>query len=131
MKSNILYLAAPAVLCACAFGAPALSAQSAQGYIGHNAQDSSALATAKASDSAESATTQLVRSAINSDTSLPADARNLKIMTVNGRVIISGPVANQEEKDAVMAKAASAVSPWVISNQMYLPPPGDVGSASR
>lgn len=124
MKFNMINIAAPAILCACAFGAPALSAQSAQGYIGHNAQDSNALATAKASDSAESATTQLVRSAINSDTPLPADAHNLSIMTINGRVIISGTVANQQEKDAVMAKAASAISPWVISNQMSLPPPG-------
>ena len=123
MKSNILSIAAPAILCACAFAAPALSAQDAQGYIGHNVQDSNALATAKASDSAESASTQLVRSAINSDSSLSADARNLKIMTMNGRVVISGPVASETEKTAVMTKAASAISPWVISNQMYVPPP--------
>lgn len=129
MKFDILNFATPVVLCACAFGAPALSAQSAQGYIGHNAQDSTALATAKASDSAESSTTQLVSSAINSDTSFSSDARNVKIMTVNGRVILSGPVASQDEKDAVMAKAASAISAWVISNQMYVPPP--TGSALR
>jgi hyperosmotically inducible protein len=123
MKFHSHCLAASVLLAVCAFAAPALSAQGALGYLGHgrNAQDPAAVAAAHATDAAEIATTQLIRTSINSDNSLSADAHGVKILTMNGRVTLFGPVASEDEKSAVVAKARAIVGDRSVANQLYVP----------
>ena len=123
MKFHAHYFAAPALLGLLALSAPVLSAQGALGFVGNgrNVQDPVAVAAAHATDAAEAATTQLIHTAINSDNSLSADARSVKILTINGRVTIFGPVASEDEKSAVIAKARAIVGDRGVSVQLYIP----------
>jgi hyperosmotically inducible periplasmic protein len=127
MKLHLYCFIVPAALCICTLGAPSLAAQSAQGYVGHgrNAQDTAEMAVVKASDAADYATTQLVRAAIAADASLSADAQAVKILTMNGRVIIAGPVGSDDEKSAVLARAEGVVGAGSVADQMYVPPAAD------
>ncbi len=124
MKLLSSSLIVAAALCIAGFGAPAVSAQNAQGYVGHgrNAQDADAMAIVKASDAADYATTQQIRTAVASDSSLSADAQDLKILTMNGRVFIAGPVGSNTEASAVIAKAVALVGNESVVDQMYVPP---------
>jgi hyperosmotically inducible protein len=124
MKLLSYSLVIGAAICIGSLGAPALQAQNAQGYVGHgrNTQDADAMAIVKASDAADYATTQQVRSAIASDSSLSADAQDLKILTMNGRVFIAGPVGSNNEATAVLAKAIALVGNQSVIDQMYVPP---------
>lgn len=52
------------------------------------------------------AITQQVRKALMHDSSLSTYAQNVKVVTQNGQVTLSGPVRSESEKQAVEAKAA-------------------------
>lgn len=53
--------------------------------------------------------TQAIRQAIIANDSLSLDAKNVKVITVNGMVTLRGPVASVEEKQAI-ADAARAIA---------------------
>lgn len=59
-----------------------------------------------------------VRSAITSDTSMSLNARNVKIITINGVVTLRGPVETQAEKDAIEAKAEAVAGVSSVDNQL-------------
>lgn len=59
-----------------------------------------------------------VRSAITSDTSMSLNARNVKIITLNGVVTLRGPVETQAEKDAIEAKAEAVAGVSSVDNQL-------------
>jgi osmotically-inducible protein OsmY len=121
MKFKTQFLIAPAAfaLLACA---GSVEAQGPAGYVGgRNAQDPAAMASAKASDSAEYATTQAVRAAVTGDSSLAAEAPNVHIMTMNGRVTIAGEVSSDRMKAAIMARAESVVGAGNVANQLSVP----------
>src|SRR2546421_5938610 len=46
-----------------------------------------------------------IRRAITNDSNMSVDARNIKIVTLNGAVTLRGPVDSQQEKDAIEAHA--------------------------
>ena len=50
--------------------------------------------------------TSEIRRAIVKDDSLSTDARNIKIITIDGAVTLRGPVKTEEERAAIAAKAA-------------------------
>jgi osmotically-inducible protein OsmY len=50
--------------------------------------------------------TREIRRAIVKDDMLSTDAKNIKIITVDGAVTLRGPVKTEEEKAAIAAKAA-------------------------
>ena len=50
--------------------------------------------------------TQSVRKAIMQDKSLSTYAHNVKVVSQNGQVTLSGPVRSDDEKQAIVAKAA-------------------------
>ena len=62
--------------------------------------------------------TAAVRRAIVGDKSLSFTAKNVKIITVNGKVTLRGPVKSDEEKSAIEAKARSAPSVAEVDNQL-------------
>jgi len=55
------------------------------------------------------AITQKIRKAVLADKSLSTYAHNVKIITRHGRVTLKGPVASEDEKQAVVNKAETVV----------------------
>jgi osmotically-inducible protein OsmY len=49
---------------------------------------------------------------------LSADAKNVKIITVDGKVTLRGPVKNDQEAKAVADAAQSVAGAGVINNQL-------------
>ena len=66
--------------------------------------------------------TQQIRKAIVSDKSLSSYAHNVKIITQNGHVTLTGPVRSDEEKNTVEAKAAEVAGATNVTNQLEVAP---------
>jgi hyperosmotically inducible periplasmic protein len=62
-------------------------------------------ATHQPGNQADLAMSRQIRSAITLDRSLGPNAKNIKIMTKNGMVTLSGSVRSEEDKQAIEAKA--------------------------
>ena len=62
--------------------------------------------------------TQAIRKAVMKDKSLTMTAKNVKIITANGKVTLRGPVNSAEEKTKIndLAKAAAGTVP--VDNQL-------------
>ena len=68
--------------------------------------------------SGDIAITKQIRKALTNDESLSVNAKNLKIITTNGIVVIRGPVSNQAEADRVIMHAQQANGISRIDNQI-------------
>ena len=66
---------------------------------------------------------QNIRKAIVADDSLSLDAHNVKVITSAGVVTLRGPVASQQEKAAIEAKAKQVAGVTRIDNQLEIAPP--------
>jgi hyperosmotically inducible periplasmic protein len=62
--------------------------------------------------------TQQVRREILADKSLSTDAKNIKVITVNGVVTLRGPVNTSQEKSTIEAKAQSIAGPTNVDSQL-------------
>lgn len=62
--------------------------------------------------------TARIRQSLMRDDSLSSNAKNIKIITINGMVTLRGPVATAAEKDAVARKAQGIVGVNKIDNQI-------------
>jgi len=69
------------------------------------------------SSKADIDTTREIRRQIMDDHSLSVDAHNVKIITVNGRVTLRGPVANDQEKQMI-SDIATKVASGNVDNQL-------------
>jgi len=82
--------------------------------------------TLTATDQSESATdrtvTQQIRRAIVADDSLSTAAHNVKIITVDGVVTIRGPVKNDQERSAIVAKANQVAGVKRLDDQLEIAP---------
>jgi hyperosmotically inducible protein len=67
---------------------------------------------------ADRETTRKIRRAITSNDQLSTTAKNIKIMTVDGKVTLRGPVKTEEEKKQITDLAASVVQPDKLDNQL-------------
>jgi osmotically-inducible protein OsmY len=67
--------------------------------------------------------TQQVRKAIMQDKSLSTYAHNVKVVTQNGQVTLSGPVRSDEEKQAIVQKAAEVAGQDRVVDQISVAPP--------
>ena len=67
---------------------------------------------------ADRMTTAEIRRAIVKDRTLSLDAHNVKIIVRNGNVTLKGPVKSPEEKQKVLADAASVTSPDRVADQL-------------
>jgi len=65
-------------------------------------------------------TTRQIRKAITADDSLSTDAHNVKIITVDGKVTLKGPVRTAAEKAAVFSKAVEIAGPKNVTNQISI-----------
>jgi len=62
--------------------------------------------------------TQSIRRAISSNDQFSALAKNAKVITVNGKVTLRGPVENEQEKQGIEAAAKSAAPGATVENQL-------------
>jgi hyperosmotically inducible periplasmic protein len=62
--------------------------------------------------------TAAIRRAVVSDNSLSLGARNVKIITVAGKVTLRGPVKSEAEKATIEAKAKAAAGVTEVDNQL-------------
>ena len=65
-------------------------------------------------------TTRQIRKAITADDSLSTDAHNVKIITVDGKVTLKGPVRTAAEKAAVFSKAVEIAGAKNVTNQISI-----------
>ncbi len=59
----------------------------------------------QSSDQQDLDKTQKIRKALVEDASLSTNAKNIKVITVNGTVTLRGPVDSAEERNKIVAKA--------------------------
>ncbi len=71
---------------------------------------------------ADRETTRKIRKAIIADKSLSTYAHNVKIVTVNGSVVLKGPVRSEEEKAAVEAKAKEVAGGGSVNSELTVAP---------
>ena len=64
--------------------------------------------------------TARIRQSLMRDDSLSSNAKNIKIITINGTVTLRGPVATAAEKDAIGRKAQSISGVSSIDNQLEI-----------
>jgi len=62
--------------------------------------------------------TQQIRKAIMADKSLSTNAKNIKIITANGRVTLRGPVNTPQEKATIEAKAQHIAGVTNVESQL-------------
>lgn len=62
--------------------------------------------------------TRQIRQALTSAKGLSVNAQNVKIITLNGRVVLRGPVSTVEEKNRIGEFAARAARPEDVDNQL-------------
>lgn len=62
--------------------------------------------------------TQKIRQSIMADGSLSTNAKNIKIITIQGVVTLRGPVASSEEKGAILEKVKNIRGIVKVDNQL-------------
>lgn len=67
---------------------------------------------------ADRAITQEIRKVIMSDNTLSTNAKNIKIITIDGVVTLRGPVANAQEIDIILKKLSRIQGIRTIDNQL-------------
>jgi osmotically-inducible protein OsmY len=72
----------------------------------------------QSNESNDRLTTAKVRKAIVADKSLSTDGHNIKIITVNGKVTLKGPVQSEEEKQRIASDLADIVPADSLMNQL-------------
>lgn len=64
--------------------------------------------------------TKKIRQAILADDSLSTNAKNIKVITMNGAVILRGPVANSKEKELIAKKIDNIQGIVKVDNQLEI-----------
>jgi len=67
-------------------------------------------------------TTRQIRKALVADKSLSTYAHNVKVITLNGKVTLKGPVRSEDEKKTVEAKAVEVAGAGSVTNQLSVAP---------
>jgi len=102
-------------------GTPAPAAPAAADNTKVNKRDADKAALTPG-DQQENATdlklTQQIRQAVMADGSLSFTAKNVKIITVNGKVTLRGPVNNAQERSAIEAAARKIAGADKVDNQL-------------
>ena len=72
----------------------------------------------QSNDPADLELTQAIRKSVVSDDSLSMTAKNVKIITSGGRVVLRGPVMSPREREIVAAKAQQFAGAGRVDNQL-------------
>lgn len=73
--------------------------------------------------------TQQIRRSLTDNKSLSTSAKNVKIITMNGKVTLRGEVASQSEKDRIVSIATRAAGSGNVTDDLTIRPSGS-GSTS-
>jgi hypothetical protein len=68
--------------------------------------------------SADLEATRQIRKAVADNDQLSSDAKNVKIITLNGKVTLRGPVSSEQEKQIIATAAESVVGVTSVDNQL-------------
>lgn len=63
---------------------------------------------------------QNIRQSLTSDDSLSTNGKNVKVITIDGKVTLRGPVKNDQEKAAIAAKAQQVAGVKNVDNQLEI-----------
>ena len=66
--------------------------------------------------------TRQIRKLVTDDKALSTYAKNVKIVTLDGSVTLSGPVRSEAEKKSVEAKAAQVAGSGHVKNEILIAP---------
>ena len=125
MKNRRQHLGAALLIAVCA-SAIATAQQTQPDNTAVNKRDQAtgaATADQQSNDAADLKTTQAIRRAIVGDKSLSTYAHNIKVITVNGKVTLKGPVQSDTEKMAVEKKAAEVAGATNVTNNISIMKP--------
>lgn len=64
--------------------------------------------------------TQKIRQALIADSALSTNAKNIKVITINGVVTLRGPVASAQEKEVIAKKIAEVRGVTRVNNQLEI-----------
>ena len=67
--------------------------------------------------------TRRIREAITADETLSTNAHNIKIVTLNGKTTLRGPVENAEERERILNKASKVVGKKNVKNELEVTNP--------
>lgn len=67
-------------------------------------------------------TTQSIRRAVMDDKSLTMTAKNVKIITIGGKVTLRGPVQTAAEKDAICNHAKTVAGKTAVTDELEVKP---------
>lgn len=119
-----LMLAGTAAVAVCGDRATtAADAQRPADNTGRNVRDRSGktlTAQDQSNSKADVELTRRIRRAIVADDSLSTKAHNVKIITTKGGVTLRGPVASEEERASVAAKAKEVAGARKVDNQLEI-----------
>ena len=90
---------------------------------GRNVRDRSDVTktpTDQAENEADRVITQTIRQNIVADSSLSTNAKNVKIITVDGTVTLRGPVKSEKEKADIVARAQQVAGVKRVDNQLEI-----------
>jgi len=62
--------------------------------------------------------TRQIRRALTTNDQFSTTAKNIKIITLNGKVTLRGPVNNEQEKQAIVSSAQSAAGSGTVDDQL-------------
>lgn len=106
-----------------AAGAESKASQYAPDNSGRNARDVQGgplTPENQSENAADLKTTQLIRKAIVDTDGLSTLGKNVKIITINGKVTLRGPVPSTSEKDLILAKATQVAGAGKVNNQLEI-----------
>jgi osmotically-inducible protein OsmY len=63
-------------------------------------------------------TTQRVRQAMMDDTTLSTTAKNVKVITREGKVLLMGPVTNEQERSRIQSIAEGVVGAGNVQSEL-------------
>ena len=63
---------------------------------------------------------QNIRKSLTADDSLSTNGKNVKVITMDGKVTLRGPVKNDQEKAAIAAKAQQVAGVKNVDNQLEI-----------
>jgi hyperosmotically inducible periplasmic protein len=107
-------------------GAKPAGAQVPADNTGRNVRDrdeNAKTADQQSNDKGDLEITRQIRRAIVEDKSLSTDAHNVKIVTIDRVVTLRGPVASNEEKATIAAKAKKVAGVSKVENQLEVAKP--------
>lgn len=98
-------------------------AQSAPDNTGHNERDRNSTTLTPEDQSSAPADVELtrrIREAVVADKSLSTNAHNIKIITINGKVTLRGPVENDKERSKIVSTAEQLAGKTKVDSQLEI-----------